>query len=113
MLKLCVVLTSYQAGFKTLSTVTMAFFFAITTPLGIGIGIGIQNSYNENSPTALIVQGTFDSISAGILTYMSLVDLIASDFLTTKLRKDLALQLLSFLSLFAGSGAMALLAVWA
>jgi zinc transporter 1/2/3 len=91
----------------------MAFFFAITTPIGIAIGMGISSSYNDNSPTALAVQGVFDAISAGILLYMALVDLIAADFLSSRMRCNRQLQVYSYLALFAGSGAMSLLGVWA
>lgn len=40
----------------------MAALFAVTTPLGVGVGIGIRTTYNENSATALGVQGTFESV---------------------------------------------------
>lgn len=102
-----------QAGFKNLSALFMGLLFAIMTPLGIGIGMGIATTYNENSPTALIVQGVFDSISGGILVYMALVDLIAADFLSKRMRSSRRLQIFAFVALFAGSGAMSLLGVWA
>ena len=89
-----------QGGFKTLGKFLMAFFFSITTPLGIAIGIGIASSYKENSPTALLVEGIFDSTSAGILIYMSLVDLIATDFLSKRLQTNFKLQLYSYSALF-------------
>ncbi|KAA8521277.1 hypothetical protein F0562_011977 [Nyssa sinensis] len=71
-----------QAQFGTLHSTLMACFFAITTPAGIAIGMGISSFYNPDSPRALIIEGIFDSISAGILVYMALVDLIAADFLS-------------------------------
>jgi hypothetical protein len=40
----------------------MAMLFAVTTPMGVGIGLGIRTTYNENSATALGVQGTFESV---------------------------------------------------
>jgi zinc transporter 1/2/3 len=102
-----------QAGFKRTAAGIMAFFFAVTTPGGICVGIGIASSYNENSPKALIIEGTFDAISAGILIYMALVDLIAADFLSKRLSCDRKLQVFSYVALFAGAGCMALLAYWA
>ncbi|KAA3471315.1 zinc transporter 3-like [Gossypium australe] len=66
----------------------MVLFFALTTPLGIGIGIGISNTYNENSPTALVVEGMLNAASAGILIYMALVDLLAADFMNPKLQNN-------------------------
>jgi zinc transporter 1/2/3 len=59
----------------------------LTTPVGIGIGIAISSVYDENSPTALIVEGVFNAASAGILIYMALVDLLAADFMT-KVQQD-------------------------
>ncbi|KAL2632506.1 hypothetical protein R1flu_003985 [Riccia fluitans] len=102
-----------QAGFKNASVIVMACFFAFTTPFGIGLGIGIASSYKENSEAALIVEGGFDSISAGILIYMSLVDLIAADFLSKRMKCDRKLQICSYLSLFSGAAAMSALAIWA
>lgn len=91
----------------------MAAFFSLTTPVGIAIGIGISNVYDENSPTALIVEGIFNAASAGILIYMSLVDLLAADFMSSKLQNNGRLQVGVNLSLLFGAGCMSLLAKWA
>ncbi|XP_031473690.1 zinc transporter 4, chloroplastic-like [Nymphaea colorata] len=102
-----------QAQFNTLSATIMACFFAITTPAGISIGIGLSSFYNPNSPRALVVEGILDSVSAGILIYMALVDLIAADFLSKKMSCNTRLQILSYFTLFLGASLMSLLAVWA
>uniref|UniRef100_A0A5B7BFT5 Putative ZIP family metal transporter n=1 Tax=Davidia involucrata TaxID=16924 RepID=A0A5B7BFT5_DAVIN len=102
-----------QAQFRTLHATLMACFFAITTPAGIAIGIGISSFYNPNSPRALIIEGILDSISAGILVYMALVDLIAADFLSKRMSCNVRLQVLSYFLLFLGAGLMSLLAIWA
>lgn len=102
-----------MAGFRNRVALLMGFCFAVTTPMGIAIGIGISKSYNENSPRALIVEGVFDSISAGILVYMALVDLIAVDFLSSRMRSSRKLQVLAFMALFLGCGLMSLVGVWA
>ena len=91
----------------------MAVCFTLTTPLGIAVGTGISSGYNSNSPVALIVEGIFDAISAGILIYMALVDLIAADFLSRRVRYNRLLQTLSYLSLLLGSASMSALAIWA
>jgi hypothetical protein len=54
-----------QAGITKWSYVVMGVIFAFSTPLGIAIGLGVQSTYNAHSPTALAVEGIFDSISAG------------------------------------------------
>lgn len=102
-----------QAQFRTLHTTLMACFFAFTTPMGIAIGTGISSFYNPDSPRALIIEGTLDSISAGILVYMALVDLIAADFLSKRMSCNVRLQVVSYFTLFLGAGLMSLLAVWA
>lgn len=87
--------------------------FCLTTPIGIGLGIWISSSYNENSPTALIVEGILNSASAGILIYMALVDLLAADFTNPRMQANVRLQLGAYASLLLGAGFMSLLAIWA
>ncbi|KAF8390871.1 hypothetical protein HHK36_023170 [Tetracentron sinense] len=102
-----------QAKFKSRAIAIMALFFSLTTPVGIAIGIGVSNVYDENSPTALIVEGIFNSASAGILIYMALVDLLAADFMNPRMQKNGRLQLGANTSLLLGAGCMSLLAKWA
>ncbi|XP_042492841.1 zinc transporter 4, chloroplastic-like isoform X2 [Macadamia integrifolia] len=102
-----------QARFTTLSSTLMACFFAITTPAGIGVGTCLASFYNPNSPRALAVEGILDSISAGILVYMAMVDLIAADFLSKRMRCNFRLQLVSYFALFLGAVLMSSLAIWA
>ncbi|XP_022759087.1 zinc transporter 8-like [Durio zibethinus] len=102
-----------QAKFKSRAVAIMAIFFSLTTPVGIAIGIGISNVYDENSSTALIVEGIFNAASAGILIYMALVDLLAADFMNPKLQNNGILQVGASVCLLLGSGLMSLLAVWA
>ncbi|KAB2601716.1 zinc transporter 1-like [Pyrus ussuriensis x Pyrus communis] len=102
-----------QANFKSRAIATMVLFFSLTTPIGIGVGMGISNIYNETSPSALIVEGVFNSASAGILIYMALVDLLAADFMNPRMQSNLRIQLGANVSLLLGSGCMSLLAKWA
>lgn len=102
-----------QAKFKSVSTAMMAIFFSLTTPIGIAVGIGISNIYREDSNTSLIVEGILNSASAGILIYMSLVDLLAADFMNPRMQSNLKLQLGANVSLLLGAGCMSFLAIWA
>ncbi|XP_061374884.1 zinc transporter 4, chloroplastic isoform X2 [Gastrolobium bilobum] len=102
-----------QAQFKTSSATIMACFFALTTPVGVGIGTGIASVYDPHSPGALIAEGILDSLSAGILVYMALVDLIAADFLSKRMSCNFRLQIVSYCMLFLGAGLMSSLAIWA
>lgn len=102
-----------QAQFKRSSASIMACFFAMTTPAGIGIGTAIASVYNPYSPGALITEGILDALSAGILVYMALVDLIAADFLSKRMSCNFRLQIASYCMLFLGAGLMSSLAIWA
>ncbi|XP_022762600.1 zinc transporter 1-like isoform X1 [Durio zibethinus] len=101
-----------QAKFKSRAIAIMLLFFSLTTPTGIALGMGISKIYNENSPKALVVEGILNSLSAGILIYMSLVDLLAADFMNPRMQSNIKLQLGSNLSLLLGVASMSLLAKW-
>ncbi|CDY44832.1 BnaCnng11880D [Brassica napus] len=102
-----------QAQFRNKSATIMACFFALTTPIGIGIGTAVASSFNSHSVGALVTEGILDSLSAGILVYMALVDLIAADFLSKRMSCNFRLQIVSYLMLFLGAGLMSSLAIWA
>ncbi|XP_065633461.1 zinc transporter 8-like [Quercus suber] len=102
-----------QAKFKSKAVAIMSLFFSLTTPVGIIIGLAISNVYSESSPTALIVQGVFDSASAGILIYMALVDLLAADFMSERMQNNGRLQIGANVALLLGTGLMTFLAKWA
>ena len=55
--------------------------YGLSTPIAIAIGLGVRNSYPPESETTLYVNGIFDSISAGILIYTGLVELMAHEFM--------------------------------
>ncbi|KAE8680330.1 Zinc transporter 3 [Hibiscus syriacus] len=102
-----------QAQFESMSVAIMGTFFSLTTPMGIAIGIGISSFYKDNGETALIVEGVFNSSSAGILVYMALVDLLAADFMNPRLQSNAGLQLGVYVSLLLGTASMSVLAKWA
>ncbi|KAL9125001.1 MAG: hypothetical protein Q9217_005736 [Psora testacea] len=58
-----------------------AVSYGLSTPIAIAIGLGVRNTYAPGSQTSLIVNGVFDSISAGILIYTGLVELMAHEFM--------------------------------
>lgn len=60
---------------------TAGVVYAFCTPIGMAIGLGVRNTYSPESVTASIVSGILDSISAGILLYTGLVELLAHEFL--------------------------------
>ncbi|KAJ4980810.1 hypothetical protein NE237_031647 [Protea cynaroides] len=101
-----------QANFKNEAAAIMALFFSLTTPVGVSIGIGITNVYSKTSPTALIVEGVLEAAASGILIYMSLVDLLAADFLSSRMQSKMRLQVWAQMALLFGAGCMSILAKW-
>jgi solute carrier family 39 (zinc transporter), member 1/2/3 len=93
----------------------MAFVFAMTTPVGVVIGVGISQSYNANSVAALLTQGIFDSISAGILIYMAFVNLIATEMVHDEsfMKLDHATKWSYFLAMWVGVAIMSVIGIWA
>ncbi|RMZ81977.1 hypothetical protein DV737_g2286, partial [Chaetothyriales sp. CBS 132003] len=89
--------------------------YGLSTPLAIAVGLGVRKSYPPGSATTLIVNGVFDSISAGILIYTGLVELMAHEFMfSTTMRKAKIQTVLSAFALMClGAALMALLGKWA
>lgn len=88
--------------------------YGLTTPIAIAIGLGLRTTYNSGSFTANVVSGVFDSMSAGILLYTGLVELLARDFLFNPLRTKNNRRLAFMIGcVFLGAGLMALLGKWA
>ncbi|KAG6869227.1 hypothetical protein C0993_009091 [Termitomyces sp. T159_Od127] len=92
-----------------------AVLYGITTPIGIAAGLGVRTTYDANSIKALIVSGVLDSLSAGILTYTGLVELLAHEFLFNKEMMEASNWRLAYAlgSMVAGWALMSLLGRWA
>lgn len=93
----------------------LSAWFAASTPLGIALGIGIRATYNGASVTALIVQGVFDSCSAGILLYTAMVQLMSAELNANKTFRESSKnhQVVQFVALWLGSACMAVIGKWA
>lgn len=90
--------------------------YSLSTPIAIAIGIGVRNSYPPNSRRALITNGVFDSVSAGILIYTGLIELMAHEFLFSdefKGEGGFKKMIWAYLVMCVGAGLMALLGRWA
>ncbi|KAF5316001.1 hypothetical protein D9619_006333 [Psilocybe cf. subviscida] len=92
-----------------------ALIYGLTTPIGIAAGLGVRTTYNPDSTTAAIVSGVLDCLSAGILIYTGLVELLAHEFLFNKEMMNASNGKLAYAlgSMFLGCGLMALLGKWA
>lgn len=89
--------------------------YGLTTPIAIAAGLGVRESFAPGSSQTLIVNGVFDSISAGILLYTGLVELMAHEFMfNQQMRKSsMTMLLAAFGCMCLGAGLMALLGKWA
>ncbi|KAL1588055.1 hypothetical protein WHR41_03351 [Cladosporium halotolerans] len=89
--------------------------YAFSTPIAIAIGLGVRQSFAPGSQTTLIVNGVFDSISAGILIYTGLVELMAHEFMFSGYMQRAPIRevLGAVGTMAAGAGLMALLGKWA
>lgn len=88
--------------------------YGLTTPIAIAVGLGVRTTYNSGSFTANVVSGVLDSISAGILIYTGLVELLARDFIFNPQRtKNNRRLLFMVICVILGAGIMALLGKWA
>ncbi|GAP88833.1 putative plasma membrane low affinity zinc ion protein [Rosellinia necatrix] len=93
----------------------LGFGYAISTPISIAIGLGVRETLQPGSSNALIVNGIFDSISAGILIYTGLVELLAHEFMFNEHMRNagIKIQLYALSCVAFGAGVMAILAIWA
>jgi zinc transporter 1/2/3 len=88
--------------------------YGLTTPISIAIGLGVRTTYVPGSKTSLIIQGVLNAISAGILIYTGLVELLARDFLFDPCRTKRRSKLLFMVCCtMLGAGIMALIGKWA
>ncbi|KAH7144506.1 Zinc/iron permease [Dactylonectria estremocensis] len=90
----------------------LAGVYALSTPIGIAAGIGARPN---NANTQKLVNGIFDAISAGILMYTGLVELLAHEFMFNPYmrRAPIKILLLAFACVAFGVTVMAILAKWA
>lgn len=104
-----------EAGMRATKALLLAALYSITTPTGIAIGIGIRSTYNENSQTALYVEGVFDSLSAGILIYVGLVELLSPLMTQSKWMREQRwyIQAFGFFSFYCGLVVMVVIGKWA
>jgi solute carrier family 39 (zinc transporter), member 1/2/3 len=100
---------------KSITPYFLGLGFAISTPIAIAIGLGVRNTYPPTGRTTLIVNGIFDSISAGILIYTALIELLAHEFMFSPSMRRAPLRevLAAFGLVCLGAALMALLGKWA
>lgn len=102
-----------KAGYSKTKYVLLAAAFIVVTPVGVAIGIAVSNNYNGESKAALGSEGVFDAVSAGILIYNGLCDLILPTFSDDELPPSWTMQVAGFGALYTGAAIMALIGKWA
>lgn len=93
----------------------MVLAYGVTTPIGQAIGLVVHRIYDPASMGGLIVVGVMNAISAGLLLYAGLVQLLAEDFLSEKSYKVLKgkKRLHAYLAVVFGAVLMALVGAFA
>lgn len=89
----------------------LGVLYGLATPIAIAIGLGVRKTLAPNSQHTRIVNGIFDSISAGILIYTGLVELMAHEFMfNQEMRKSsLKIMLFALSCMCVGAGLMSVL----
>ncbi|SPO05461.1 related to plasma membrane zinc ion transporter [Cephalotrichum gorgonifer] len=93
----------------------MALAYGLTTPIGQAIGLATHSLYNPDSAFGLVLVGTMNAISSGLLVYASLVELLAVDFLSDESWETLRgkRRVVACLIVLAGAFSMGLVGAWA
>ncbi|KAJ1950168.1 hypothetical protein EC988_004488 [Linderina pennispora] len=90
-----------------------ALVFALTTPFGQALGIGIRETFAPRSPTTLLTMGVLDGLSAGILMYSAIVNLLVEEFGSSFRAHSKKSRTLYFAAMYMGCAAMSVIGKWA
>jgi zinc transporter 1/2/3 len=106
-------IAAIQLPTRSLRPWLMVLVFGLSTPLGQAIGLVIHTMYDPQSEGGLLLVGFMNAISAGLLLFAGLVQLLAEDFLTDKSYRVLVgkRRLKAFASVVGGALLMALIRV--
>jgi zinc transporter 1/2/3 len=95
-----------------------AFFYGITTPIGIAMGLHARMIYTPGSTHVSLVSGILATLSASILLYTGFVELLAQEFLFSmrpEIRREANIWKLLYVltCVVLGYGAVVFLGKWA
>ena len=105
--------TMVKAEYSVIKYAILGIIFVLVTPIGVAIGVGVGSAYQSESPLALGFEGGFDSLSAGILIYNAIADLILPTFSEEEMPSGIWLQAAAMCAMFAGAAIMSLIGKWA
>ena len=100
---------------KTVQPWLMALAYGCTTPIGQAIGLGLRFQYSPDSEAGLLLVGIMNAISAGLLIFASLVELLSEDFLSDESWNVLrgGKRIVACFLVFLGAFLMSLIGAWA
>ncbi|KAF1953470.1 Zip-domain-containing protein [Byssothecium circinans] len=97
-----------------LTKLLMGSGFTLVTPVGMAIGIGVLDKFNGNDPSTLIAIGTLDALSAGILAWVGIVEMLARDWMHGGLlNAGVVRSAIAMAALVSGMIIMSVLGKWA
>jgi len=107
--------STWPSGWKSYTPWVMAWAYALTTPLAIAIGLGVKESLQGHPDRALLANGVFDALSAGVLLYVGLVELLGHELLYNPEMRRARIQtpLAALACIALGMALMSTLAIWA
>ena len=99
---------------KKLIAWVMVLFYTLSTPIGIAIGVGVAQVYNDNAGDTLMAIASLDSLSAGILIYDVVANILSPHFNRQSFMELKGWhQGTQLLFLWVGAATMAVIGIWA
>ncbi|KGO42932.1 Zinc/iron permease [Penicillium expansum] len=100
---------------KQLQPWIMSLAYGCTTPIGQAIGLATHTLYSPDSEVGLLVVGVMNAISAGLLIFASLVELMSEDFLSDESWRILRgkRRVYACILVFLGAFCMSIVGAWA
>lgn len=103
-----------RANFKNKIHVWLIdLWYALAVPIGVAIGLGIKSQIVNNQYQYDIADGTVQAMSGGILIYMGLVHMMKEELERKEFRNGGSILIAMYIGFLAGSGAMAIIGIWA
>lgn len=105
-----------DAGTKKIWRIWSIVLFSLTLPIGGAIGLGIRAAIgNINNPTGLITRGILNAAAAGVLTYVSIADMLTGWFSRNRKFRGADMRHVCLVEtlLYTGAAVMTVLAIWA
>ncbi len=105
--------TDYGETVSLSTKFLLALPYVFIAPLGMVIGVSLLNRFNGNDPSTITLIGTLEALSAGILIWVGVVEMLAHDWVHGELATASAgKRAVCLVALVVGMGALALLGNW-